>query len=232
MFQSLSSPKPGLKPSPGAYTLPRPKVQGHGVPCPVPSPSGPGQWECCTLEGSVCQGQEGPMAEGGERVSPRLHFGQSYPDPHCRPSPLRREERWQVLSIRPLSPQLLGVHCCLSYVDEKFIIKARKCSKPRKGLIQPPSSQAGLPSCPSQNLSKQYHVPLWSVSPQLPPSPVPQPASGSDFRPLCSYSNWPPSTSLLPRMLHSQLYKPCAPRALELGCLLLPPSPQRTCFHL
>ena len=195
------------------------------------SPSGPGQWECCTLEGSVCQGQEGPMAEGSERASPRPHFGPSCPDPHCRPSPSRREDGefsqfahclrncWALIAAS--AKRMGGLSLKVESVANPG---GASSSLPPVGLDSPCTL---LKICPN-NIMCLFGLFLHSCPLPLCLS-LPQ---GSDFRPFCSYSNWPPSTSLLPRMLHSQLSKPCALRALELGRLPPPPSPQWTCFHL
>lgn len=167
VIQSLASLEPGLKLS--SQGLCPAKGQRPKPHCPLPWAASLQPWVLGVLHFGICQGQEGPMGEGGKRAS-KAHPQMSI----TGPAPQRRK----IASSLDLSTVSTIVGCsrlpmqriCTREVGVRVAYdKGRKYSKPRR-KPSPALPKAGLVpfSCPSKNLSKQYYVSLWSVSLQLP----------------------------------------------------------------
>lgn len=165
-----------------------------------------------------------PTAEGGKRASLRPHFRPSCPDPQGRPSPSSRADD-EFSQFTHSLRNCWMVTAASAKGTGGLSVKVESVTNPGGASTRLPQGRLSSPLallkiCPN-NIMCLFGLFLHSCPLPLCLS-LPQ---GSDFRPFCSYSNWPPSTSLLPRMLHSQLCKPCVRRALKLP-------PRCTCFYL
>lgn len=137
----------------------------------------------------------------------------------------------------PAPPPLLGAHCCLSMGDGRLAFKAEDGADAGEGSSSLPRGRLRSPPSPLskslQTISRASGLFLCSCPPPHPSLP-----QGSDFRLFCSYSNWLPSSSLLPAMLHSQLRnRTCTQGALAASCFpdssrAQVSSPGQNCFCL